>query len=217
MNYLTEINKFIKYNFSNKSSLEDILTYISYFLYFIAFVLLTKYYWKTKFGYDPKFQTYVQVLIAATIIITVYSVYFQIVAYKDSVNNQEVQYFDNFYKDFLDETIKFFIQHPEMNYYYDELFYNKSDYKDEDRNKELEAQISIIIFSRMGSIIYYINTYKKTENDDRRDKIEESEKLLLKILDSFFGSKIFTEYWEKFKNGLSNKLTVDYIKVHFNK
>jgi len=217
MNYLTEINNFIKYNFSHNSSLVDILYYISYLLYFIAFILLTKYYWKSKFGFDPKFQTYVQVLIASTIIITVYSVYFQIVSYKDSVNNQEVQYFDNFYKEFLDETIKFFIDHPEMNYYYDELFYNKSDYEQRERNKELESQISIIIFSRMSSIINYINTYKKTENDERRDKIDQSEKLLLKILDSFFGSKIFNEYWKKFKNGLSNKETIDYIKEHFNK
>uniref|UniRef100_A0A6C0CUR7 DUF4760 domain-containing protein n=1 Tax=viral metagenome TaxID=1070528 RepID=A0A6C0CUR7_9ZZZZ len=217
MNYLTEIKNFIKYNFSHNSSLVDILYYVSYLLYFIAFILLTKYYWKSRFGFDPKFQTYVQVLIAGTIIITVYSVYFQIVSYKDSVNNQEVQYFDNFYKEFLDETIKFFINHPEMNYYYDELFYNTSDYDERERNKDLESQISIIIFSRMSSIINYINTYKKTENDERRDKIEQSEKLLLKILDSFFGSKIFNEYWKKFKNGLSNKQTIDYIKEHFNK
>jgi hypothetical protein len=217
MNYLTEIKNFIKYNFSHNSSLVDILYYVSYLLYFIAFILLTKYYWKSRFGFDPKFQTYVQVLIAGTIIITVYSVYFQIVSYKDSVNNQEVQYFDNFYKEFLDETIKFFIDHPEMNYYYDELFYNTSDYDERERNKDLESQISIIIFSRMSSIINYINTYKKTENDERRDKIEQSEKLLLKILDSFFGSKIFNEYWKKFKNGLSNKQTIDYIKQHFNK
>ena len=104
-----------------------------------------------------------------------------------------------------------------MNYYYDELFYNTSDYDERERNKDLESQISIIIFSRMSSIINYINTYKKTENDERRDKIEQSEKLLLKILDSFFGSKIFNEYWKKFKNGLSNKQTIDYIKEHFNK
>jgi hypothetical protein len=217
MNYLTEIKNFINYNFSHNTSLVDILYYVSYLLYFIAFILLTKYYWKSRFGFDPKFQTYVQVLIAATIIITVYSVYFQIISYKDSVNNQEVQYFDNFYKEFLDETIKFFMDHPEMNYYYDELFYNKSYYKERQRNKDLESQISIIIFSRMSSIINYINTYKNTENDERRDKIQESEKLLLKILDSFFGSKIFNEYWRKFKNGLSNKQTIDYIKAHFNK
>jgi len=115
MNYLTEITNFIKYNFSNNTTLVDVLEYISYLLYFIAFILLTKYYWKTKYGYDPKFQTYVQVLIAATIIITIYSVYFQIISYKDSVNNQEVQYFDNFYKGFLDETIKFFINHSNKN------------------------------------------------------------------------------------------------------
>lgn len=217
MNYLTEINNFIKYNFSNNSSSVDILYYISYLLYITAFVLLTKYYWKTKFGFDPKFQTYVQVLIAATIIITIYSVYFQIISYKDNVNNQEVQYFDNFYKEFLDETVKFFMDHPEMNYYYDELFYNKSDYDERERNKDLESQISIIIFSRMSSIINYINTYKNTENDERRDKIQQSEKLLLKILDSFFGSNIFNEYWKKFKNGISNQLTIDYIKEHFNK
>ena len=80
MDYLKEIENFIKYNFSHNTGLVDILYYISYLLYISAFILLTKYYWKTKFGFDPKFQTYVQVLIAATIIITVYSVYFQIIS-----------------------------------------------------------------------------------------------------------------------------------------
>jgi hypothetical protein len=216
MNYLLEFENFIKYMINNNNSIPNILYYISYLLYFLVFILLTNLYWRTRYGYNLKFQTYVQVLIAATIIITVYSVYFQIIAYKDSVNNQEIQYFDNFYKEFLDETIKFFINHPEMNYYYDELFYNKSNYDVAERNKNLESQISIIIFSRMGSIINYINTYKN-KNDYRFDKIQQSEKLLLKILDSFFGSKIFNEYWDKFKNGISNKETIDYVKIHFNK
>ena len=204
--------------FKNKDLVvySNYLYYLSYILYFIVIILLTITYWKTRLGQDAKFQTYVQLLMAATIIMTVYSVYLQQVTFKETSNSNQLTSFDTNFKELLDDTLKFFIDNPEMNYYYEELFYNKSNYKEEDRNKNLETQYTLIILSRVSNIIYsfYVYGNKFSENNDR---IIQSEATLKNILDSFFGSKIFNENWEKYKNGLSTKITKQYIKENFNK
>ena len=204
--------------FRNKDLIifSNYLYYLSYFLYFIAIILLTVTYWKTHLGEDAKFQTYIQVLMAATIIMTVYSVYLQQVTYRETSSNNELNNFDNDYKDLFDNTLKFFIDNPEMNYYYEELFYNKSIYKEEDRNKNLETQYTLIILSRVSNIIYSFYVYGN-KFSEKNERIAQSEVTLKNILDSFFGSKIFNENWKKYKIGLATPITRQYIKENFNK
>jgi hypothetical protein len=192
------------------------LYYLSYFLYFIAIILLTVTYWKTHLGENAKFQTYVQLLMAATIIMTVYSVYLQQVTYRETSTYNQLNNFDNNFKELLDDTLKFFIDNPEMNYYYEELFYNKSNYKEEDRNKNLETQFSFIILSRVSNIIYSVYVYGN-KFSEKNERISQSELTLKNILDSFFGSKIFNENWKNFKGGLATSITKEYIKEKFNK
>lgn len=195
------------------------LSVFLYFLFFILFILGIYFYWRYRLGEDANFQTLVQIIIALTIIMTVYSVYIQNKSHGDQVNSEEIEYFNSFFKDFLDEPINFFIENPEMNYYYDELFYGRSNYREEDRNKRLENQISMIMFSRMGGIIYYIQTYNADDSilGQHSDNIEQSNKKLLTILKRFFKSKIFNENWKIYKSWLASKWTIEYVKVNFNK
>ena len=214
----TKITKDFLDVFKNKDLFvfSNYLYYLSYFLYFIVIILLTVTYWKTHLGEDAKFQTYIQVLMAATIIMTVYSVYLQQVTYRETTSYNQLNNFDDDFKGLFDDTLKFFIDNPEMNYYYEELFYNKTIYKEEDRNKNLETQYTLIILSRVSNIIYsfYIYGNKFLEKNER---IAQSEVTLKNILDSFFGSKIFVENWEKYKKGLATPITKQYIKENFNK
>jgi hypothetical protein len=214
----TKITKDISDIFKNKNLfvLSSYLYNLSYLLYFIVIILLSITYWKTHLGEDAKFQTYIQVLMAATIIMTVYSVYLQQVTFRETTSYNQLNNFDENFKALFDGTLKFFIDNPEMNYYYEELFYNKTIYKEEDRNKNLETQYTLIILSRVSNIIYsfYIYGNKFLEKNER---IAQSEVTLKNILDSFFGSKIFVENWEKYKKGLATPITKQYIKENFNK
>jgi hypothetical protein len=197
-------------------SYSDYLYYFSYFLYFLVVVILSVVYWKTNLGRDATFQTYVQMLMAVTIIMTVYSVYLQQVTYKETSQYNQLVNFDNNFKELLDDTLRFFIDNPEMNYYYEELFYNTSNYKEEDRKKDLETQYTIIILSRVSNIIYSFYVYGN-KFSEKNERIEQSESTLKNILDSFFKSKIFFENWEKYKGGLATEITKNYIKENFDK
>jgi len=192
------------------------LYYLSYFLYFIVIILLTVTYWNSRLGQDAKFQTYIQVLMAGTIIMTVYSVYLQQVTFRETSNFNQLNNFDNNFQELLDDTLKFFIDNPDMNYYYEELFYNKTNYKEEDRNKNLETQYTFIILSRVSNIIYSFYVYGN-KFSEKNDRIVQSEATLKNILDSFFGSKIFTANWNSYKGGLATEITKQYISENFNK
>lgn len=189
---------------------------LSYFLYFIVIILLTITYWNSRLGQDAKFQTYVQVLMAGTIIMTVYSVYLQQVTFRETSRYNQLNNFDSNFQELLDDTLKFFIDNPDMNYYYEELFYNKSDYKEEDRNKNLETQYTFIILSRVSNIIYSFYVYGN-KFSEKNERVEQSEITLKNILDSFFASKIFNNNWENYKGGLATEITKQYIKENFNK
>jgi len=196
--------------------LSKYLYYLSYFLYFVVLVLLSLTYWNSPLGNNSKFQTYIQVLMAATIIGTVYSVYLQQVTFRETANYNMLTSFDNNFKSLFDETIQFFIENPDMNYYYDELFYNISEYKEEQRNKPLETQFTFIILSRVSNIIYSYYVYGN-KFSEKNERIEQSEQTLKIILGSFFNSKIFNSNWESYKSGLATEITKQYIKENFNK
>jgi hypothetical protein len=196
--------------------ISNYLYYLSYFLYFVVLVLLSLTYWNSRLGNNSKFQTYIQVLMAATIIGTVYSVYLQQVTFRETANYNMLTSFDNNFKSLFDDTIQFFIENPDMNYYYEELFYNISEYKEEQRNKSLETQFTFIILSRVSNVIYsyYIYGNKFSEKNER---IEQSEATLKIILGAFFGSKIFNSNWDSYKSSLASEITKQYIKENFNK
>jgi hypothetical protein len=189
---------------------------LSYILYFLVVILLTITYWKTSLGQNAKFQTYIQVLMAATIIMSVYSIYLQQVTFRETTNYNQLNNFDSNFKELLDDSLKFFIDNPEMNYYYEELFYNVSNYKEEDRNKNLETQFTFIILSRVSNIVYSYYVYGN-KFSEKTDRILQSEATLKNILDSFFNSKIFNSQWESYKQGLATEITKEYIRDNFNK
>ena len=101
-----------------------------------------------------------------------------------------------------------------MQYYYDELFYNTSNYKETDRNIALEKIISNQILSGIDSLINYIDSYKISHGENFQLTIMQTK--LNRILTQFMKSKIFIENWNKFKNSFALDWTKTYIQLYFN-
>lgn len=201
--------------------LEDSVTFLKYLssaLYVFALVFLLFRYWKTNIGEDEKFKTLIALFGSLSFFFTIYSFYLQNQKELEESKAQGIRFYSDSFKDIFDDTIRFFMKYPKMNYYYRDLIYNDGNYKEEERDKTLENQITIIIISRAGPIIRYIEDYKTTNRDDFYYKeiliIEDKFKSLIS---SFFGSKIFTENYTKVKKGLASDLTQRYIQENFNK
>ena len=202
----------------NNLILPQLLRYLSFFLYFLAFAAFIRHYWTTKIGEEEKFKTLIALFGSFSIFFTIYSFYLQNNKGLQDAKGAGIKFYSDSFKDILDETIKFFIAHPEMNYYYKDLFTNDANYKEEERNKILEHQITTIIVSRAGPIIHYIDDYKTNNPDDfYYESILVVENKFKNLLGSFFGSKIFSENYDAIKTGLASDLTQQYISKNFNK
>ena len=143
--------------------------------------------------------------LGATLILT-------IVSQKETSDMQAVQNFDILYQKFT-ETLQIFMEHPEMNYYYNELFGLQHlnygiHYK---RNRDLENQITTKIFNTMTSFIYYysVNDYKPIVNTSI------IQKRMKKILDLHVKSPIFLENWEIYKKTLATSMLISYMKHNY--
>ena len=196
----------------------NLLNLISYISYTLAIVLVIYYYWHSEIGTEEKFKTLISLFASVSIFFTIYSIYLENRKVLEETNSRSVVFYNNSFKDFLDDTIKFFIANPKMNYYYNDLFTNSGEYSERQRNKVLEGQVTILIMSRADAIIRYINEFKMGHkiNDYHYEDIYVIEEKLKNILSSFFGSKIFVENWDKVKAGLNSKVALKYVKDNFN-
>jgi hypothetical protein len=197
----------------------ELLRLLSYGLYLLAGILIIYHYWNTTIGEDEKFKTLVAIIGSISIFFTIYSIYLESRKQLEEATSRSITFYESAFKGFLDDTIKFFIANPKMNYYYQDLFTNSGDYTEKQRNKVLEGQVTIIMMSRADSIIRYIDEFKATDllsDSNRSQDITVVEAKFKNIMSSFFGSKIFVENWEKVKTNLNSKETLRYVKDNFN-
>jgi hypothetical protein len=198
--------------------LPNVFKTLSYILYFGAFAIFIRHYWTTDLGKEEKFKTLIALFGSLSIFFTIYNFLLQNQRALELSKGTSLKFYSDSFKDILDETVKFFVQHPDMNYYYKELFTNQSIYKEEERNRVLEHQLTTIIISRAGPIIRFIQDYKTNNKGDfYYNQVLVVEDNFKKLLGSFFGSKIFVQNYEAIKNGLTSELTRKYIEKNFQK
>jgi predicted PurR-regulated permease PerM len=187
--------------------LVDNLFYILLFIVFIAFYAFYKI--NEKLHKSPKFRTFISVsMFIATFILAV-GVLFQIVEYKSTQYKITIQTFTNFSKDFINDILMLFIQHPQMNYFYRELFFNQVT-ENIHRNIELEQLISMSIFSKTLEQITVINVYHNYH------EIAFIKETLIKILNNFLQSPNFKYYYtDCYKPTLAGPIMIYFMQQNF--
>lgn len=108
---------------------------------------------------------------------------------KEKVTANSITISNNLSSEIIDNQFLLFIEYPEMNYYYKELVgidYNLP----QRRNYILENQISMIIFCRISSIVYFIDSNKNYPIIDKKT-LAMFENKFLRMLHLFFKSTIF--------------------------
>ena len=106
--------------------LPNVFKTLSYILYFGAFAIFIRHYWTTDLGKEEKFKTLIALFGSLSIFFTIYNFLLQNQRALELSKGSSIKFYSDSFKDILDETVKFFVQHPDMNYYYKELFTNQS-------------------------------------------------------------------------------------------
>lgn len=185
----------------------DNLFYILLFVVFIIFYIFYKI--NDKFYNRPKFRTYISVAMFVATFILAIGVLSQIIAYKHERYKVTIQTLTNFSKDFSNDILLLFIQHPQMNYFYKELFFNQVS-ENIHRNIELEQLISMSIFTKAFEQVTVIKQYH-----DHFETKSMSE-TLIKILQNFLRSPNFQYYYtECYKPTLAGPIIIQFMQENF--
>jgi hypothetical protein len=189
---------------------DDILkNYGIYIIFFIFFsYLYIKFHFYENQSLSNLFKFYSSLLFFLTIINMYITINYQ---YFDTIRTQ-VNTYNSMFDELNTSIYDYFTANLSLKYYYDELYFGKSDYKDSDRNKLLEQIITGKILSQVDSFINYIDSFKKINKNTFQ--IFLTEEKLKKLLNLFFKSNIFLENWIFYKKNLSLKWTIDYIDLY---
>jgi len=183
-----------------------------YFLLFTIFIILlfvVFYYLNHKYHKFDSFKNYILIITALSTLTLAIGVLFQVLTYRISEDVDTVQSFSAFSTDYFDSIIEIFSEHPQMNYYYDEIFNGKKT-NHPNRNTVLEHQITTRILAKTVEQIAIINTYQDMPS------IKLLKDAVIKLLTNFFKSyKFKTYYINYYKPRLAGPMTIQFIQQNF--
>jgi hypothetical protein len=172
---------------------------------------LIMHFWAGHYYKNTKFKTFLTLVTTITSIIFSAAIMIQVINYNNSRDQEEILKHAELSKMFLDDIITLFIDHPEMNYYYNEIIGIKNIDQNTKRNLVLENQMSMLIFSKIAKFAMFIQ-----ETDDPEiTKI--TEKWLGHVTKTFMNSNTLRNYWSnEYKPKLSGPAAKKYMKDHYN-
>ena len=183
-------------------------------IFFLATTITSIYFYRSKtLHLNHKFTVYIKLLSSFGAIALASTLFLTVMYRKQDSNETSFQTFNQLFGQFA-AHMDLFINHPEMNYYYNDIYGKRYmnyvvPYK---RNRILEMQISTKILNTIASFLDYfkINKNYSTENilimKERQDK----------LLDLHMKSKMFRENWEVYKTTIAAPLIIDYMKEKYN-
>ena len=175
------------------------------------FLIFTYHYWKNSYYSSSQFQVYLNYLTTLSTIILALAFIFQIISYRNAQSELTIKAYTDLSSVFLDDILQIFIEHPEMDYYYDDLMGLKKITAYTQRNITLEHKISMLIFARLAKFsIFHQESLDKVH-------VEKIHNWIKHILDTYLKSDIFKNYWiNEYKAKLSGPSTRKFMKETYN-
>jgi hypothetical protein len=186
---------------------------VYYFLISLLILIsgLISHYWFGNYYNKSKFKVFLPFISTVTSILFSTAIIIQVINYNSQKAQAEIDHYNSLSKIFLDDTIELFIQHPEMNYYYNDLMGIKLIDNNTKRNILLENQISMLIFSRLAKFAIFVQT---TDDHDTSSKIQN---WMGHVAKTFMKSPTLRNYWiNEYKPKLAGPASKQYMKDNFN-
>ena len=154
--------------------------------------------------------------IILTIISTIASVVFgsavvlQVLNFANQRKIEEINYYSDLSKNFLDDLLELFLNNVDMFYYYEDLFQINKITNKTKRNITKEHIFSMLIFSKCAKFAIFES---ESTNEEAKLKVQ---KWLGHIFDTMMKSDILREYWtNEYKPKLSGPATQKYMKQYY--
>lgn len=177
------------------------------FVTILAILLLVMAYITNIHYKNKKFNSYLTMIESCGTFILALTIIFQVIEYNRQIKNELIIKYSEYSKIFLDEILELFMQHPELDYYYNELIGSKKINESTKRNIILEKEITMLIFSKFAKVIIYVENEQHTK----------VEVWMKRVLNTFMKSDIFKQYYvNEYKPKFTGPALKEYMNNHYN-
>lgn len=167
-------------------------------------------FWTGEYYKRQKFKVFLTVLSTITSLVFSTAVIIQVINFNHQSINEEIEKYDAFSKLFIDDNQQMFVDHPNMNYFYEDLHGIKPIDEHTVRNIDLERQMSVLIFGRVAKTAMYIQT---STDEELARKLAE---YLKRVMDTYMKSPTLRYYYTNFyKPKLAGPAGRKYIKDNY--
>ena len=178
----------------------------------LSLILIIYFLYSKTLHKNHKFIVFISLLSSIGAIALVATLLLSLLYHKQEITQTNINNYLSLFEDY-DITVNMFMEHPEMKYYYNELFGHfdlneKTSFK---RNYVLEAQLSFIIFSKLNTFVEYINSSKLIP--EKTSEIVKNR--ITKIFSLHFKSPIFRNHYYYYKKLLATPSLITYVKENF--
>lgn len=189
------------------------LYYFVFLIFFISFLICVLV-WNSNLHKSLKYQQFLQLIIALTILFTSFAIIIQLYTFSATQADAEVKIYETMFNDLIGNTITYFENNPKMNYYYNSMFkplyYEPNNIKK--RYYSEEQQITHSMLQKLGSIVYYLQT-EQTLDEKTIINIETKIELFFK---NVINSPIFMENYNNLKSRVFSESVKNYLQEKFN-
>lgn len=120
-----------------------------------------------------------------------------------------IESYSKYSREFLDDSMELFLQHPDMNYYYLDLMGVERINENTNRDITKELELSMLIYSKFAKVaVFEENTY----SDKARTWIHH---WLGKSFNSFMESPTFRSYYPLYKEKLAGPAIINYMHYFY--
>ena len=156
------------------------------FFIFILFVSI-----KYNLHKDARYVQGIQLFVGLNILLTTYIILVQINNHTEDVKNENTT-FVNMLLSYENDILEEFTKHPNMKYFFNELYNNEESSDNYNRDKYLEQIISYKILSFISfHSVYYFSHYKLPTFSELLIKQHEK---IVRLIKGFMKSPIFVTY-----------------------
>lgn len=171
---------------------------------------LIGHFWFGNYYKHQKFKVFLTVITTITSIVFSTAVIIQVINFNHQSTNEEIDKYDAYSKLFIDDNQQMFVDHPEMNYFYEDLHGIKPIDEHTVRNIDLERQMSVLIFGRVAKTAMYIQTTTD------KDLVIKLNTYLKRTMDTYMKSPTLRYYYTNFyKPKLAGPAGRKYIKDNY--
>jgi hypothetical protein len=164
--------------------------YVLSFLILILIVLKIHYF--TDIYKSTKYLNILKLFTALGVFGTIYIIYLQTKNRMEDTQNQTTQFYMDIMQGIFDDSLKFFAENPDMDYFFENIFNNKPIPNNINRNLIKEQIICFHIMSECANYAYYFKNHIKLASYS--ETVTQQSYRVIRIINNFLKSDIFKAY-----------------------